>query len=310
MIARASILIAASLLLFAVVVARARPVAVAAAPQDGRTARAVALLSQIGNQQPTLATVAFVVAWSNAEDRSNGAIERNNPWNTTMTGYGETATINGDGVRAYPTWETGLAATVATLTNGRYGELLAGLQTNDPERALRGLYASPWGTDARTVEAIYRSEGVAVAQPQVAATKCLPTKSGAIGASFSTTGDVWANVGQYGGMHLGDDFTGNPGESVFMPFDGVIESTSYAPDLPFRGWRFTARLADGSLLYIGHMQNMTVHDGDHIPACTQVGEIGDLNHVHVKMEAPGARNPCEAYGPPECVDFEQYFAAH
>lgn len=135
---------------------------VAAAPQNAREAWAVDLLGRLGNAQPTAETVAFVVAWTTAEDACmqdcgySSAWERFNPLNTTQTGYGAYATINGDGVKAYPDYESGMAATVQTLSYSYYTEIVAGLQANDPERALRGLYASPWGTNAVHVEQIWR----------------------------------------------------------------------------------------------------------------------------------------------------------
>lgn len=109
-----------------------------------RERRAYDLLCALGNEQPTPATLAFVVEWSLVEDSSNGAIGRNNPWNTTQPGFNETGTINGDGVKSYASWHDGLAATVHTLTNGYYDEVVIGLQTNDPDRAMAGLIASPW----------------------------------------------------------------------------------------------------------------------------------------------------------------------
>lgn len=135
---------------------------VPSAPAGTREAWAVDLLSRLGNSAPTPSTVAFVVAWTEAEDACmtdcgySSAWERFSPLNTTQQGYGAFATINGDGVKAYPDYESGMQATVQTLSYSYYTELVAGLASNDPERALAGLYASPWGTDARNVESLWR----------------------------------------------------------------------------------------------------------------------------------------------------------
>jgi len=129
---------------------------------DPREAWAIDLLARLGNRQPSPETVALVVAWTKAEDACmsgcgySSAWERFNPLNTTQAGYGAYATINGDGVKAYPSYEDGMQATVQTLSYSYYTEIVAGLQTNDPERALRGLYGSPWGTSAASVETIWR----------------------------------------------------------------------------------------------------------------------------------------------------------
>jgi hypothetical protein len=111
---------------------------------NDREQRAFDLLGALGNSQPTSDIVSWVVEWSLFEDRSNGAIDRNNPWNTTQPGFHDTGCNMTDCVRAYPTWQDGLSATVHTLTNGNYNELVAGMQTNDPQRALQGLVNSPW----------------------------------------------------------------------------------------------------------------------------------------------------------------------
>lgn len=118
----------------------------------------------ISNSNPDNATINLVVAWTIAEDSCmsdcgySSAWERNNPLNTTQLGFNETKTINGDGVKGYASYEDGLQATSQTLSYGYYTEIVAGLATNDPERALRGMYASPWGTSIGNVERIWRSQ--------------------------------------------------------------------------------------------------------------------------------------------------------
>lgn len=141
----------------------AAPVVAAPVPANPREAWAVDLLARLGNAEPTKETVALVVAWTIAEDACmtscgySSAWERFNPLNTTQTGFGAFATINGDGVKAYPDYESGMQATVQTLGYSYYTEIVAGLVTNDPERALRGMYTSPWGTNMGHVEQIWRA---------------------------------------------------------------------------------------------------------------------------------------------------------
>lgn len=113
-------------------------------PSDPRTAWAVDLLGRLGNTAPTPETVAFVVAWTIAENRGDGALNRNNPLNTTQESASTTMVINSDGVRGYATYEDGMWATLQTLSYGYYTEIVAGLLTNDPERAKQGLFQSPW----------------------------------------------------------------------------------------------------------------------------------------------------------------------
>jgi hypothetical protein len=128
---------------------------------DERQRWAVDLLARLGNTAPTAETVKFVVAWSIAEDACltgcgySSAFERHNPLNTTQTGYGEYMTINGDGVKAYPDRDSGLAATVQTLTNGYYPHIVAGLQSNQPDMALNYAELGVWGTGGANVDTIY-----------------------------------------------------------------------------------------------------------------------------------------------------------
>lgn len=128
------------------IVADAAPVV----PADERERWALDLLARLGNAEPSAATLAFVVAWTVAEDSClhncgySSAADRNNMLNTTQEGFGATHAIDGDGVKNYPTYEQGMSATLQTLSYGYYTEIVAGLQTNDPERAYNGLIASPW----------------------------------------------------------------------------------------------------------------------------------------------------------------------
>lgn len=116
------------------------------APQNAREQFAVDLLAQLGNPAPTIDMIAFVVEWTIAEDGGDGALSRNNPLNTTQSSGATTMIINSDGVKGYATYADGLQATVETITNGYYDEVVAGLQSNDPGRALAGLIASPWAS--------------------------------------------------------------------------------------------------------------------------------------------------------------------
>lgn len=113
-------------------------------PTNEREAFAVDLLARLGNKQPTLEIIAFVVEWTLAEDVGTNAFERFNPLNTTQTGFGETETIDGDGVKRYPDYEHGMAATLQTLSYTSYSGIVQALLANKPDDALHALIASPW----------------------------------------------------------------------------------------------------------------------------------------------------------------------
>lgn len=109
-----------------------------------RESFALDLLKRLGNAQPTSEIVAFVVQWTLAEDSGTNAFDRFNPLNTTQTGFGETETIDGDGVKRYPDYEHGMAATLQTLSYASYTGIVEGLLTNNPELARTALINSPW----------------------------------------------------------------------------------------------------------------------------------------------------------------------
>lgn len=108
---------------------------------------AIDLLAALGNATPTPATVAMVVEWTLAEDSGSGAIERNNPLNTTMCGHNQITAINGDGacgVAGYATYQDGLDATIETVTQVNFEAIASALRANDAQAARLALWASPW----------------------------------------------------------------------------------------------------------------------------------------------------------------------
>ena len=83
-----------------------------------------------------------VVAWAEAE--GTGAL--NNPLATTRRAS-NTTDFNSVGVKNYPSYDAGVDATVATLRNGRYANILNALaQGNDAMAVARAIERSPWGT--------------------------------------------------------------------------------------------------------------------------------------------------------------------
>lgn len=78
----------------------------------------------------TKANLAFLSAWQRQEGgHTNNDAHFN--WLNTTTGRSFPA-INGIGVRSYPDYGTGIRQTVATLNNGRYRNIVAGLRLGNP----------------------------------------------------------------------------------------------------------------------------------------------------------------------------------
>lgn len=106
---------------------------------------AAALLSSGGWPQSGC-NLAAVTGWEAAEGGNWDNSARYNPLDTTQPEPGSWP-MNSVNVQAYPSWAEGFTATLATLRNGRYGGILAALQSgNDAQAVADAVAASPWGT--------------------------------------------------------------------------------------------------------------------------------------------------------------------
>jgi hypothetical protein len=117
---------------------------IAALAQGGhrRSLWSVMLLDRLG-APVTSENLLGLAAWIEAE--SNGASFRN-PLATTQGAPGA-RNVNSVGVKGYPTDEIGLDATVITLHNGHYPNILDALARGDSAlRLTEAVAASPWGT--------------------------------------------------------------------------------------------------------------------------------------------------------------------
>lgn len=91
----------------------------------------------------------FLRAWAQAE----GAKAKWNPFATTQKMPGSTTTINANGtpnsagVQDYVSWTQGVAATVKTITNGKYVALLGSIRKGTDAKVMAAnLGTSLWGT--------------------------------------------------------------------------------------------------------------------------------------------------------------------
>ncbi len=82
--------------------------------------------------------------WGNTSGAGLG--QSFNPLDTTQNAPGATS-INSVGVKSYPSWDVGLAATVQTLENGYYTAIVHDLQGGAPySQIAHDVNASPWGS--------------------------------------------------------------------------------------------------------------------------------------------------------------------
>jgi cell wall-associated NlpC family hydrolase len=103
--------------------------------------------------KPTTENLKFLDAWAHAE----GGTASNNPFNTTQKEPGATAYNSNGGypVLNYQSAQQGIDATVNTLTNGRYGNIIGALRDGDDAmKAAAALRDSPWGTGALTMKVL------------------------------------------------------------------------------------------------------------------------------------------------------------
>jgi hypothetical protein len=90
---------------------------------ESESAWITAFLSALG-APASAANTSSMTDWISHEG-TYGSGATNNPLNTTEPGFGSTSVFNSVGVRNYPTEAGGISATVATLENGSYPDILA-----------------------------------------------------------------------------------------------------------------------------------------------------------------------------------------
>lgn len=118
-----------------------------------RTQWAAALLDKLGIPQ-THGALQAVVGWEKAEGGHFNNSARFNPLNTTQPAKGAGNTGTQGNIKVYRSWQQGLEATVKTLRNGRYGNILAALKAGNPNRVGQAIEASPWGTGGLAAKVI------------------------------------------------------------------------------------------------------------------------------------------------------------
>jgi hypothetical protein len=101
-----------------------------------------------GGWPQTRCNLAAVTAWEQAEGGNWANSARFNPLDTTQPEPGSWG-INSVNVQAYPSWQSGFTATLATLGNGDYGPIRSALAAGGSAQAVAdAVAASPWGTGA------------------------------------------------------------------------------------------------------------------------------------------------------------------
>jgi hypothetical protein len=133
---------------------------------------ATGLLKALG-YPTTSANIAFINAWA----RREGGGGANNPLNTTQKVSGSTS-FNSVGVQNYKDLATGIAATVKTLNNGRYGDILSALAKGTASTAAQYQGLSTWsGNGYSTLAGISTSTYKPMTTAEAMAASSTPTAS-------------------------------------------------------------------------------------------------------------------------------------
>src|SRR5215831_18398395 len=129
----------------------------------GFTGWAQGVLRGIG-APATPGNLKFLNAWQQAE----GGGASFNPLNTTQPAGGA-GSYNSVGVRNYRSPQQGVQATVRTLLNGHYDEIVSGMRSGaHPAQLAAAVGASPWGTSGATIASVLGSSpGVTVPTAKV-----------------------------------------------------------------------------------------------------------------------------------------------
>jgi murein DD-endopeptidase MepM/ murein hydrolase activator NlpD len=241
---------------------------------------ALALLTALGNAQPSAGIVGAVVEWTIAEDGGDGAMNRNNPLNTTHCGYGHTGAINGDGacgVGGYPTFVDGIAANAATLEQANFAEVRAALLANEPEAFKRALWASGWAES--------RYSGGA-AWPQA--------RSPAVPALVCPLDPCWQSGTGYVAGHPGIDLGATMGQPVYATMRGTVSRSDTWP------CGLGVMVTDGDVTtLVCHLSGFAAPDGALVQAGEAIGYAGSSGlstgtHVHFEIRIGGTNiNPME-----------------
>jgi hypothetical protein len=115
---------------------------------ESESAWVTAFLSALG-APASAANTASMTDWISHEG-TFGSGATNNPLNTTEPGYGSTSEFNSDGVRNYPTEQDGISATIATLNNGDYPDILSLLKSGAGLKSGASAGLSKWSNGAYT----------------------------------------------------------------------------------------------------------------------------------------------------------------
>jgi len=111
----------------------------------------------------------FLGTWQRYEGGHTNNDARYNWLNTTSNAPGAVRSINSVGVKAFDSYDNGVNATVQTLNNGRYGDVVASLRSGNPYKNKPVAGLSTWLSGKPNSEAGIRYAGRVLGSPVSAA---------------------------------------------------------------------------------------------------------------------------------------------
>jgi hypothetical protein len=134
-------------------------------------------LLKAGGFPQTAANLQSLIAWALNEGGGGAA----NPLNTTQSAAGAT-TFNSVGVKNYPSWATGIGATIQTINNGRYPNIVADLKSGKGIGGNAGSDLLTWsGSGYSAIAGNWARAAAYLAKPKITTTAKVTAKPKALG---------------------------------------------------------------------------------------------------------------------------------
>ncbi len=249
--------------------------------------------------------ITYMRAWRRAE----GGKATFNPFNTTQKYQGAT-NYNSVGVKNYPTMEAGIEATVKTLLNGRYNDIVDSLKSDSPPQVTAASKSlSVWGTGGGVLSVLSRSQ--AKRSPGVLERVGDALKSGKAFAKHVLGGTKvgWSEKGGYAGgpsdhasRRRGNwqsdnawDLAAPEGTPVYSITTGkVVKVKQSTPSKDGKVYGISVTVDGGSTfpsIFYTHLGSATVSVGEEVKFGQQIGTIGASSdptmprHVHIGLES-------------------------
>jgi murein DD-endopeptidase MepM/ murein hydrolase activator NlpD len=248
--------------------------------------------------------ITYMRAWRKAE----GGKATFNPFNTTQK-YQDATNYNSVGVKNYPTMEAGIEATVKTLLNGRYNDIVDSLKSDSPPQVTAASKSlSVWGTGGGVLSVLNRSQAKPRSGVLGRIGDALKGSQGSAKHVLGGAGIDWFPNGYSGGprnhatRRRGNwqsdnawDLGAPEGTPVYSITTGtVVKVKQSTPSKDGKVYGISITVDGGSTfpsVFYTHLGSATVSVGDTVKFGQQIGTVGASSdpkmprHVHIGLES-------------------------